>query len=194
MNLNMEIGKKKEVYPSKKTINLYYQEDVSSKISSLVLDIVFVVVVVLGIFKIAFFDIISERNDAQEKVELIQKTLDRQLVILEDFDEVADEYARYSYKILVDEIKHQDRIEIMSMLENTVFKNGNISNVSISGNMVSLSFRGLNLDECAQLIADIQSYEMVENVVISNQTGNANGTYEGNVTISVSKQVAGGEQ
>lgn len=194
MNLNMEIGKKKEVYPSKKTINLYYQEDVSSKISSLVLDIVFVVVVVFGIFKIAFFDIISERNDAQEKVELIQKTLDQQLVILEDFDEVADEYARYSYKILVDEIKHQDRIEIMSMLENTVFKNGNISNVSISGNMVSLSFRGLNLDECAQLIADIQSYEMVENVVISNQTGNANGTYEGNVTISVSKQVAGGEQ
>lgn len=194
MNLNMEIGKKKEVYPSKKTINLYYQEDVSSKISSLVLDIVFVVVVVLGIFKIAFFDIISERNDAQEKVELLQKTLDQQLVILEDFDEVADEYARYSYKILVDEIKHQDRIEIMSMLENTVFKNGNISNVSISGNMVSLSFRGLNLDECAQLIADIQSYEMVENVVISNQTGNANGTYEGNVTISVSKQVAGGEQ
>lgn len=194
MNLNMEIGKKKEVYPSKKTINLYYQEEVSSKISTLVLDIVFVVVVVLGLLKFAFFDILVERNDAAEKLETLQRTLDQQLAVLQNYDKVADEYSRYSYKILVDGMEYQDRIEILSMLESTVFKDGSISNVSISGNMISLSFRGLNLDECAQLIKEIQSYEMVENVMISNQTGNANGTYEGNVTISVKKLSAGGEQ
>lgn len=194
MNLNMEIGKKKEIYPSKKTINLYYQEDVSSKISTLVLDIVFVVVVVFAILKVAVFDIVAERNDALEKLERLQHTLDQQMVALEKYDEVADEYARYSYKFLVDGIEYQDRMEVLSMLENTVFKDGNISNVSIAGNKVSLSFKGLNLDECAQLIAEIQSYEMVENVEISNQTGSSNGTYEGNVTISVKKLKAGGGQ
>lgn len=194
MNLNMEIGKKKEIYPSKKTINLYYQEKVSSKIYSIVLDIVFVVVVVFGLLKFLVFDVLAERNDALQQLTILQRTLDQQLVVLQDFDEVAEEYARYSYKILVDEMENQDRMEILSMLESTVFKDGSISNVSISGNMISLSFRGLNLDECAQLIKEIQSYEMVENVVISNQTGNANGTYEGNVTISVKKQIAGGEQ
>lgn len=194
MNLNMEIGKKKEIYPSKKTINLYYQEDVSSKISTLVLDIVFVVVVVFAILKVAVFDIVAERNDALEKLERLQHTLDQQMVALEKYDEVADEYARYSYKFLVDGIEYQDRMEVLSMLENTVFKDGNISNVSIAGNKVSLSFKGLNLDECAQLIAEIQSYEMVENVEISNQTGSSDGTYEGNVTISVKKLKAGGGQ
>ena len=194
MNLNMEIGKKKEIYPSKKTINLYYREDVSSKISTLVLDIVFVVVVVFAILKVAVFDIVAERNDALEKLERLQHTLDQQMVALEKYDEVADEYARYSYKFLVDGIEYQDRMEVLSMLENTVFKDGNISNVSIAGNKISLSFKGLNLDECAQLIAEIQSYEMVENVEISNQTGSSNGTYEGNVTISVKKLKAGGGQ
>lgn len=194
MNLNMEIGKKKEIYPSKKTINLYYREDVSSKISTLVLDIVFVVVVVFAILKVAVFDIVAERNDALEKLERLQHTLDQQMVALEKYDEVADEYARYSYKFLVDGIEYQDRMEVLSMLENTVFKDGNISNVSIAGNKISLSFKGLNLDECAQLIAEIQSYEMVENVEISNQTGSSDGTYEGNVTISVKKLKAGGGQ
>lgn len=194
MNLNMEIGKKKDVYPSKKSINLYYYEDVSTKVSTIVLNVIFIGVVLLFLIKILLVDVIMDKHDALEKVEEIQKALDRQLVAIEDYDEVAEEYARYSYKILVDDMKITDRIEILEMLENTVFADGQISNVSVSGYTISLSFAGLNLDECAQLITNLQSYEMVDSVVISHQAGSADGTYEGNITITLVGAESGGEQ
>lgn len=183
MNLNMEIGKKKNVYPSKKSINLYYQESASTKFSTLVLDIVFVVVVVAALLKVFLFDVIADKNDALAKVEKLQRSLDQQTAAIAEYDDVAEEYARYSYQILVDDMNQQDRLQILTMLENTVFTKGGISNISITDNIISLSFVNLNLDECAQLIKDIQSYEMVETVEISNQQGNADGTYEGNVKI-----------
>jgi hypothetical protein len=194
MNLNREIGAKKEVYPSKKSINLCYQEEVSTTVSTMALWIVFGLVVLLLLTKILVIDLLTERNEALAKLEKVQTALDRQLEILEDYDEVAEEYARYSYKLLVDALPEQDRLEILATLEETVFKDGGMSNVSITGNVIKLSFKGLNLDECAQLIADLYGYEMVQDVLISNQTGSADGTYMGNVTITLKTKVAGGEQ
>ena len=194
MNLNMEIGKKKDLYPSKKSINLCYQEDVSTQISTVLLRVIFIAVIAIAFVKVLVIDIVVERNDALAQLEKIQHTLDAKLVSIQDYDEVAAEYTRYSYKVLVDEIEYQDRMDVLDMLESTVFKDGDMSNVSISGNMIGLSFSGLNLDQCAQLIEDIQAYEIVEKVVISNQTGSSNGTYQGNVTITLKANVAGGEQ
>lgn len=194
MNLNMELGKKKDVYPSKKSINLCYHEEVSTQVSTVMLRVVFAVVILAAVLKLFVVDIIVERQEAKAQLEKIQHTLDRQLVAIQDYDAVAEEYTRYSYTALVDKIETQDRLEILNMLESTVFKDGKMSNVSIAGNALSLSFSGLNLDQCAQLIADIQAYEMVENVVISNQTGSSNGTYQGNVTITLKAKNAGGEQ
>ena len=198
MNLNKEIGKKKDIYPSKKSINLCYQEDVSTRVSSMLLKVIFVVLLVIALLKFFVVDVVVERNEAVAKLERIQKTLDKQLVLIQDYDQVAEEYSRYSYKLLVDALEEQDRLDILAMLEETVFKDGGIRGVSITANVVTLSFSGLNLDECSKLLVDIQAYEMVETVVMSNQTGSADGTYEGNITITLKpKNVEvndGGEQ
>lgn len=188
MDLNREIGKKKNVYPSKKTINLCYEVETSTKVSSALLRIVFLVVVLIAALKFLVMDILIERNEALAQLERLQSVLDQQLIVIQDFDKVAEEYSRYSYKILIDELGTQDRLDILAMLEETVFKDGEMSNVSISGNAVTLAFSGLNLDECAQLIADIQAYEMVDTVVISNQTGSEDGTYNGNLSIMLKEK------
>jgi hypothetical protein len=194
MNLNMEIGKKKDVYPSKKSINLYYQEDISTKISTVALEVFFVAVLVIALVKMFVIDLFIERHEALEDLKRIENTVSQQMEAVADFDKVSEEYFRYSYKILIDAIEEQDRFEILSMLQTTVFKDGEISNVSITGNVVTLSFHGLRLDETAKLIEDIQAYDMVENVAISNQTGSSNGTYEGNLTITLKAKNSGGEQ
>lgn len=87
MNLNMEIGKKKEVYPSKKSLNLYYQEDVSTRISTIALDIIFVVVVVLGLAKFLVVDVLTERNDAITKLEKVQAQVESQMKEIEDYND-----------------------------------------------------------------------------------------------------------
>jgi len=194
INLNKEIGKKKDVYPSKKSINLCYQEDVSTHFSTIFLRVIFVAVVILALMKYFVYDVIAERNEALAQLEQIQATLDMQLIAIQDYDKVVEEYSKYSYKILVDALDTQDRLEILAMLEDTVFVESGMGNFSISGNVVALSFDGLSLEECAQLIADLHEYEMVDSVVISNQSGNEDGTYHGNLTITLKAKVAGGEQ
>lgn len=193
MNLNMEIGKKKEVYPSKKSLNLYYQEDVTTRLSTIALDILFVVVVVLGLAKFLVVDVLTEQNDAVTKLEKVQAQVESQMKEIEDYNELHAEYVRYSYKILVDEQGLNDRLDILNMLENTVYKNSGITNVSITGNVVSLNFGGMDLNQTAQLIQEIQSYEMVASVQVNNQTGNTyDGTYSGNMVITLKQP--GGKQ
>lgn len=65
--------------------------------------------------------------------------------------------------------------------------------MTITGNVVSLNFGGMDLNETAQLIQEIQSYEMVASVQVNNQTGNTyDGTYSGNMVITLKQP--GGKQ
>lgn len=201
MQTDIQIGKKKDVYPSKKTLNLYQKEDKTTKASTIALDVLFVLVVVLWMGKILLFDVLSDKNDAMEKVEEAQRYLDNQLHILEDYDAVSEEYIRYSYNILVDELNLHDRMDVLAILEETVFAQSDIANMSISDNVIAVSFDGLNLNGTAQLIEKIQSYEKVESVSIQNQSGGKDGTYSGDMIITLvpiaeegTDVVTGGEQ
>ena len=137
---------------------------------------------------------ISVKEELQEEgITIEELKFAMQMEAIKDYDEVSAEYVRYSYKILVDENGLQDRLDVLDMLENTVYKNHAITNVSIAGNTVSLSFSGLDFNETAQLIQELQSYEMVSSVQVNNQTGNTgNGTYSGNMVIALTQP--GGEQ
>lgn len=201
MQTDIQIGKKKDVYPSKKTLNLYQKEDKTTKASTIALDVLFVLVVVLWMGKILLFDVLSDKNDAMEKVEEAQRYLDNQLHILEEYDAVSEEYIRYSYNILVDELNLHDRMDVLAILEETVFAQSDIANMSISDNVIAVSFDGLNLNGTAQLIEKIQSYEKVESVSIQNQSGGKDGTYSGDMIITLvpiaeegTDVVTGGEQ
>lgn len=193
MQTEFHIGKKKDVYPSKKTINLYYKESDSTKISTIVLDVLFVVVVLFGLAKFLVIDVMIERNDALEKLESAQRHLDQQMEAIADYDEISNEYARYSYVILADAQGVHDRTVILEMLEETVFQKSTVSNVSIVGNVVTLNYSGLDLNGTAQLIEQIESYAIVASVQVNNQTGSiGSGSHSGNMVITLTE--AGGEQ
>lgn len=201
MQTEIQIGKKKDVYPSKKTLNLYQKEDATTKASTIALDILFVLVVVIGLSKILVFDVLSDKNAAVKKVEDAQRYLDSQTQILEDYDAVSSEYIRYSYNILVDALHLQDRMDVLGMLEETVFAESNIASMSITDNVIAVTFDGLNLNGTAQLIERIKTYENVESVSIQNQSGGNEGTYSGDMIITLvplveegAEQATGGEQ
>lgn len=201
MQTEIQIGKKTDVYPSKRTLNLYQKTDPTTKASTIALDILFVLVVVVGLSKVLLFDVLADKNDAVKKVEEAQRYLDGQLQVLEEYDAVSGEYIRYSYNILVEDLKLHDRMDVIAMLEETVFAESNIVSMSISDNVIAVTFDGLNLNGTAELIRKIQAYENVESVLIENQSGANNGKYSGNMIITLvplaeetATQETGGEQ
>lgn len=191
--------KKKDNYPTKTTINLYYKEDKSAGVSTFTLYVIFIIVVLLALSKMLVFDIISDLNKSEETYAQYQATLDNYMAELENYEEVNDEYNKYSYSYLSEQEKIQDRMDVLSMLEATIFAKSNVQSVSISADIISVNLTDIDLESTAVLAKDIESYDIVENVTVN--TASFGGTYTTRMVITlVSEEAveetteAGGEQ
>ena len=193
--------KNKNKLPSKKALNLYYKEDKTTRPSTIALYVLFILVVLLAVGKVAVYDKVMELEEARNALAVKQEHLDEQMAYLAEYKEVSSQYSRYSFSYLKSEEKVCDRIEILNMLENTVFEESQMESVIITENVVSLSFTGLNLEQTAWLAKKIEAYEIVESVAVNTATLN---TYKEEDETLVTKMVinlvseeteeAGGEQ
>lgn len=189
-------SKKKSSYPTKTTINLYYKEDKSAGISTLTLYLLFISVILLALSKMFFFDLISDTRKAETKLESYQKTLDGYMAELTDYDEVNMEYNKYSYSYLSEQEKIQDRMDVLKMLEDTIFADSTVQSVSIAGDIISVSLTDIDLEKTSILAKDLEEYDIVDNVSVN--TASYGGTYTSNMVITLVPQGAaketGGEQ
>lgn len=166
-------GTKKDTYPTKNTINLYYKEDKTTRPSTIALYVLFFAVVLLALAKLLIFDMLIVLNDKKVTYEKNQSYLENQLVYLKDYNEISDEYNRYSFSYLTEDEVVCDRLEVVAMLEETVFKQATADSVIVTENVVSLSYQGLNLEETASLVKALEEYEIVEKVDVNTASLNS---------------------
>lgn len=188
--------KKKDNYPTKTTINLYYKEDKSAGISTFTLYVIFVVVILMALSKMFVFDVISDLNKAEAQYESYQDTLDTYMTSLANYDEVNAEYSKYSYSYLSDQEKIQDRMDVLAMLEATIFADSNVQSVSISDDVISANLTDIDLEKTSVLAKKIEGYDIVDNVSVN--TASYGGTYTTRMVITLVSEGAaeetGGEQ
>lgn len=159
--------KRKNKIPSKKVLNLYYKEDTTTRPSTIALYVLFILVVFLAVGKVAIYDKMLEVEESKAAFLERQEYLEEQMTYLSDYKEVSSEYSRYSFSYLTAEEKLTDRIEILDMLEETVFAMAKTDNLIITDHVVSLSFKGLNLEEASLLAKKIEAYDIVESVAVN---------------------------
>ena len=176
--------KNKNKIPSKKVMNLYYKEDKTTRPSTIALYVLFILVIMLAVGKVAVYDLIVKFEDEKAKLVENQALLAAQTEYLADYKEVSSKYSRYSYSYLTAEERLCDRIDILDMLEETVFAETTIDSVVISDDVVSLSFKGLNLEDTAKLAAKLEKYEIVESVAVNTSSLNDSGEEVGNDAIA----------
>ena len=187
--------KKKDNYPTKTTINLYYKEDKSAGISTFTLYVIFIIVILMALSKMFVFDVISDLNEAEAKYSQYQATLENYMSSLADYEKVNDEYNKYSYSYLTDQEKIQDRMDVLKMLEATIFANSTVQSVSISDDIISANLTDIDLEKTAVLAKALEEYEIVENVTVN--TASFGGTYTTRMVITLVSEGAeetGGEQ
>lgn len=187
-------AKKKDTYPTKTTINLYYKEDKSAGISTFTLYLIFVLVVLIALSKMLVFDVLSDYKKAEAVYEKNQAMLESYMAELEGYEELNDEYSRYSYSYLSDHEKIQDRMDVLAMLEATIFANSNVQSVSIADDVISVNVTDIDLEATAILAKSIEGYEIVDSVTVN--TASFGGTYTTRMVITLVSEgnEAGGEQ
>lgn len=193
LDLNAPItGKKKDVYPSKRTINLYYKEDKTTRPSTIALYVLFIAVVLLAVSKVVVFDRLDELAKVEKQTKELQAHYDEQMEKLKELKEISSQYSRYSFSYLREDEILCDRMDVLEMLEQTVYKYGKVDSVSVAEDIVSVNFSGTNLEETAQLLKLVEQYEIVERVEVN--TATLNEEYATRMVITLAGAEDGGEQ
>lgn len=163
-------GPKKDILPSKTSLNLYYRDEKKMNASTVALYAVFFAVVGLGLGKWLVLDPLVKLYKANEQLNESQEYLEEQMVQLKDYKDMSELYSRYTYTNTKEDENIIDRMQVLAMLEQTVFSKARVSNMVITGSVVSLDFSGLNLNETSKMVAQIEAFDMVERVDVNTAT------------------------
>ena len=183
--------KKKEVYPTKTSMNLFYKPDRTTKPSTIARYVLFSVVLLLGLSKWLVYDLWMERLEAEQIMAAAQDELNSVMVRLTDFNEVQQRYYRYS--ATDEERAIVDRLEVLDMLERTAGDAG-MYTISISGNRVTTQLSNVTLAQVAEIVNRLEATPMVSSTVVSTaSTTGASGGDDGDpvqasITIYLQKE------
>lgn len=156
----------KESLPSKTTLNLFYKEDKTTGPATMALYIMFVGALLIAFLKFGVYDIYAEAQELKRQVEEKQNYSDTLLIALKDYNKVKAEYSRYTQNYLKDGEILQDRVELLNVLEETVFALAYFKSVSIIDDSIFLNYTGLDLEETAALVLILEGYNCVKDVTV----------------------------
>lgn len=191
------MSKRKASYPAKRSMNLFYKPDRTTKPATIALYVLFALVCLLGLGKFLVYDIWAETTQAQRTLAAAEQQLQDVQLELTDYDQVWERYSRYS--ATEEERALIDRMEVLALLDEAVGTAASMDALSISGDTVQLQFSGVTLAQTAEIVKKLEAspivaYTMV-NTASTTQSGapaDASAPVQASVLIQLQKEVAEG--
>lgn len=149
---------KKETYPTKRTMNLFYKPDRTTKPATVALYVLFALTCLLGLSKVLVYDLWSETRQAQQALASSQARLDGIMAELADYSQVQERYNRYS--ATEEEQELIDRMEVLDLLDSAVGE-AELNSISISGSQVQVQFSGVTLAQTAGIVSRLEESPLV---------------------------------
>lgn len=180
-------GGKKVVVPVKTSMNFARRE---SKLKMRrVAPVVIIVVAILAIgAKIGILDILDEKTTAYAELATRQEQLVAISVQLNDYDEVAALYGRYSYGWMNEsETSMVDRMDVLDLVEQKLASVAKVSGFSVNDNVLTLNLDGVTLNEISSIVQDLESSDIVEKVTVSNASAPSAEDASAFVTINLAR-------
>lgn len=189
--MGAELKGKRNRYPEKRNMNLFYRPDRTTKPATVMLYVMFAAVCLLGLFKILIYDVLEETYQARRALKAEQEKLYGVMSELEDYDEVKERYVRYA--ATEEERALVDRMEILAMLEEAMGSAASMESISINGSTVQIQFSGATLSEIAQMVSRVEASPIVAETMVStaSTTEEAGAPVQASMQIQLQKEVEG---
>ena len=159
------MSKRKASYPAKRSMNLFYKPDRTTKPATIALYVLFALVCLLGLGKFLVYDVWMETVQAQRALTAAEEQLDSLTLELADYGEVWERYSRYS---ATDEERDLiDRMEVLALLDKAVGASASMDALSISGSTVQLQFSGVTLAQTAQIVSALEASPIVAYTMVN---------------------------
>lgn len=184
-----KMGKKKLQYPAKATLNLVMRERSMNSLST-VLPVFLVLLFAVGAFaKFAVIDRLLEAGTARASLAAAQAVLTGAEAANADYASISAEYSRYFFTgFTKEEAAAVDRMEILALLEQQLMAAAQVSAVSVTGNIMTVSISGVTLQELSDLIRDLKAHEIVSDVSVytaETQAGRTDGGKTAAATMTI---------
>ena len=153
------MNRKKGAYPTKRTMNLFYKPDRTTKPATAALYVLFALTCVLGLGKVTVYDLWAETRGAEQTAAGEQTRLEGIMAELADYSEVQERYSLYS--ATEEERAAIDRMEVLELLDGALGGSAELNTVSVSGDAVQLQFSGVTLAETARIVRALEASPIV---------------------------------
>ena len=163
--------KRKAVYPTKTSMNLFYKPDRTTKPSTIALYTLFVLVVLLGLSKWLVYDVWMEKAEAERSLAAAQDELSGVMLQLADYNEVQMRYIRYS--ATEEERNLVDRLEVLAMLEEAAGRAW-MSTITINGDKVTTQVSNVTLAQVAEIVRRLEESPLVAGTVVQTAATSGN--------------------
>ena len=159
------MSRRKASYPEKRTMNLFFKPDRTTKPATIALYVLFLLVLLLGLSKILVYDLWQQAQAAAAALEAVERQRDGVLSELTDYDEVLQRYRRYA--ATEEEEALIDRMEILDLLDSAISSAAEVQSISISAATVQVQFSGVTLAETAEIVRALEASPLVAGTVVN---------------------------
>ena len=168
------ISKKKAVQmPSKKTMNFARRQ--SNFNPKKVIPIILVILIVAAVLvKFGIMDPLDKKSAAYSELSYKQVQLAALNAKLADYDELEQEYGRYSYGWMNEtEVSLVSRIDALNLVEKQIANKAVVKNMAVNNNVLTLNLKGITLKEASDMVAKLEMNDLVESAAVYNATAEA---------------------
>ena len=187
---------RKKEYPSKQTVNLVFRErSINSPSRAIPAFLLFLVFLALFV-RFGVQGQLQKMTSAQASLEKVQADLSGLVEYNRDYEAVREQYSQYFNDYLnEDEAVLRDRLDVLTLLEECVMNQADLSSISIQGNICRISITDVPLNTISGIVADLESNPQVQYISVATAATENNEEVQDrqNVTANVTITLTGGQ-
>ncbi len=187
---------RKNEYPSKQTVNLVFRErSINSPSRAIPAFLLFLVFLTLFV-RFGVQGQLQKMTSAQASLEKVQADLSGLVEYNRDYEAVREQYSQYFNDYLnEDEAVLRDRLDVLTLLEECVMNQADLSSISIQGNICRISITDVPLNTISGIVADLESNPQVQYISVATAATENNEEVQDrqNVTANVTITLTGGQ-
>lgn len=168
-------GGKRGKLPVKRSINLAMTDEKPVNLKVGIPAFILILVAAFAFGKFAVADRLLEVNRAEAEVAALRTELNAAYDRLNSFGELTEIYAHYTYSGMTqDEISRADRASAIALIRRVILPRGQVSNWTLSGNVLTLNFVCDDLRVVNRTVRDIESDSHVNFCTVNTAATNDN--------------------
>lgn len=154
--------------PGKKTMNFVHHQS-SFNPRKVVPVLVIIIVAALIFAKFGFIDPLAKKTAAYNELTMKQEQLAVINAKLTGYDELANEYGRYSYGWMDEtEVNMVSRMDVLHLVEEEISTKAFIDNLAVNNNVLTLNIHGITLEQASAMVKSLEERGLVESAAVYN--------------------------